>query len=226
VYLDIVIFAAVAAFLIYRLNAVLGTRNEDERKHPNPFSGGKKSAPALAKPAAAPKPSTPPADFGKLIDAASNKDGRIETGLDEITEADPQFDAAEFMEGARHAFEMVVTAFSRGDRAALKPLLSPKLYAGFDADIRAREDAGHTSETTLHRIKDAKIVEAHLGGAMVYITVDYDIEQTTVTRDKSGAVVEGDPDRISNVEDIWTFTRDIRSPDPNWVLIETRAAEK
>jgi predicted lipid-binding transport protein (Tim44 family) len=220
-HLDILIFAVIAAFLIYRLKAVLGTRHGSERPRQNPFA----AKDAAARPPVALKPETlkkPPL----ITDFAADKDGRIAAGLGEIAAADHQFDVNSFMEGAKAAFETIVTAYSRGDRNALKPLLSPKLYNDFDAGIKAREGAGHISETMIHRIKAARIVEAHLGGTMAYITVDYDVEQTTVTRDKTGGVVEGNPDSISSIEDIWTFTRDIRSSDPNWILIETSAADK
>jgi predicted lipid-binding transport protein (Tim44 family) len=220
-HLDILIFAVIAAFLIYRLKSVLGTRHGDERSRRNPFAADDAAARLLA--AQKPEPLKKPF---QITDYATDKDGQIAAGLDEIAAADHQFDVNGFMDGAKAAFEMIVTAYSRGDRSALKPLLSPKLYNDFDAGIGAREAAGHISETMIHRIKAARIVKAHLGGTMAYITVDYDVEQTTVTRDKSGAVVEGSPDRISSVEDIWTFTRDIRSSDPNWALIETSAADK
>lgn len=227
-YLDILIFALIAAFLIYRLNAVLGTRHGDEQPRPNPFAAPETPArtslePIAIKPSALSKPF---AGIASLIDQTANKDGKIEEGLKEITDADPSFDAADFMSGAKYAFETIVAAYSKGARERLKPLLSPKLYADFDAGIAARETMEHISTTEIHRIKSARIVEAHLGGTMAYITVDYDVEQTTVTRDKSGAVIEGHPDHVTTVEDIWTFTRDTRSSDPNWTLIETRAAEK
>lgn len=223
-YLDILIFALVAAFLVYRLNSVLGTRHDGDRPRGNPFAAPEKK-PARPMPVIV-KPVPVLQNLGAYIDEKANKDGRIETGLEEIRAADPSFDIDNFMAGARYAFEAIVKAYADGDRAALKPLLSPKLYADFEAGLRAREEAGHVSTTEIHRILASRIVEAHLGGTMAYITVDYDVEQTTVTRDKNGAVVEGSPDHITTVEDIWTFTRDTRAQDPNWMLIETRAAEK
>jgi predicted lipid-binding transport protein (Tim44 family) len=228
-YLDILIFAIIAAFLVYRLNSVLGTKQGDERPRPNPFAADPKKSPRNAPVTlnmTVKKLPLPAADLSSILDAESNKDRRVETGLEEIASADPAFDAHEFMTGAKAAFETIVGAYSKGYTAALKPLLSEKLYKDFEASLKAREAAGQTSTTEIHRIKSMKIVEAHLGGAMAYITIDYDVEQTTVTRDRAGTVIEGDPERIFNVEDVWTFTRDIRSQDPNWMLIETRAAEK
>lgn len=230
--IDILIFAAIAAFLWYRLNSVLGTRHGGENPRRNPFdTTPPQDRPARhtidAEPVAAAAPAAlAPAAIATLLDEKANAGGRIENGLADIAAADPAFSLTGFMQGARAAFEMIVTAYSRGDLETLKPLLSPKLFADFAAGIAAREQAGHTNELTIHRIKSARVVEAHLGGTMAYVTVDFDVEETSVTRDRAGAIVEGDPDSISSVEDIWTFTRDTRADDPNWVLIETRAAEK
>jgi predicted lipid-binding transport protein (Tim44 family) len=217
VYLDILIFAIIAAFLIYRLNAVLGTRHGDERPRPNPFAGPEK--PARPLPPLPPLTTVVPmrkfqqiAESGHLIDHAANKEGQIAAGLAEIAAVDPAFDVEEFITGAKYAFDTIVEAYAKGDRKALQPLLSPKLYADFDQGITARE-AGQAASVK-HHIKSARILRAHLGGTMAYITIDYDVEQST------------DPGHVTTVEDIWTFTRDTRSSDPNWILIETSAAEK
>ena len=230
--LDIIIFALIAGFLIYRLNNALGTRHGDEKQRPNPFERANTQQPPPAK-----------ADglvidgdvvrmddapvrnmvLDGVVDAADDADGRIRGGLEDIAQADRYFDVPTFVGGARYAFEMIVTAYARGDLDTLKGLLSPKLYGEFKAGVDARAAAGHTTDISIHRIKRARIIEAHLGGTMAYVTVDFDVEQTTVTRDASGGIVDGDPDRVFAVEDIWTFTRDTRSSDPNWTLIETRA---
>lgn len=228
--IDILIFALIAGFLVYRLNATFGTRHGDERQRPNPFVAPDLQkarvdqpvtldATPIKRPAA-----TPLLGAEQMIDTAANKDGRIETGLSEIASADAAFDVNGFMTGARYAFEMIVTAYNKGDRAVIKPLVSPKLFQDFSSGIAAREAAGHVSDFTLHRIKAARITEAHLGGTMAYVTVDYDVEETITTKDRDGNIVTGDPNSISSIRDIWTFTRDIRSSDPNWILIETRAA--
>lgn len=232
-YIDILIFAVIAVFLIYRLNSVLGTRHGSERQRPNPFDPAQQ-APAPreqmdgvtldAEPIR--ENVVPLGGLENHVAEGANQDGRIEAGLRDIAGADSYFELNSFMQGARSAFEMIVMAYSRGDLDTLRPLLSPKLYADFAAGVKAREALGHSNELTIHRIKVARIVEAHLGGTMAYITVDFDVEETSVTRDASGNIVEGSPDRIFSVEDIWTFTRDIRNSDPNWTLIETRAAEQ
>lgn len=229
-HIDILIFALIAGFLIYRLNSVLGTRHGGERPRQNPFAGAEeaklKTQVLPAGPVPMPRTVAPLAGMEQVMDAKANEGGRIETGLAEIAAADAQFDVESFMQGARQAFEMIVISYSKGDLETLRPLLSPKLYDDFASGVRAREAAGHISTVEIHRIKAARIVEAHLGGVMAYVTIDYDVEETVVTRDSEGKVVSGNPDRVFSVEDIWTFTRDTRSSDPNWILIETRAAEK
>ena len=229
---DVLLIAGIAAFLVYRLYSVLGTRHGEERERQNPFAqDGTKKTTAQDLTAAPLTPSSqqtvvPLAGMDQLVDGTANQDGRIAEGLNDIASEDRSFQIGSFMQGARAAFEMVVMAYSRGDLDTLRGLLSPKLFSDFEAGVKAREAAGHSNELTIHRMKAARIVEAHLGGTMAYVTVDFDVEETSVTRDSSGNIVDGDPDKIFSVEDVWTFTRDVRSPDPNWILIETRAAEK
>lgn len=231
-YIDILIFALIAAFLIYRLNAVLGTRHGDERQRPNRYDTAAQSEAPEGRDGVTLDAEPQRGNVVSLagaeghIDTDANADGRIETGLRDIAEADSYFELNSFMQGARAAFEMIVMAYSRGDLDTLRPLLSPKLFADFAAGVKNREALGQTNELIIHRIKAARIIEAHLGGTMAYVTVDFDVEETSVTRDASGNVIDGSPDRVFSVEDIWTFTRDTRASDPNWALIETRAAEK
>lgn len=229
-HLDILIFAAIAAFLIYRLNSVLGARHGDERQRPNPFAKSEQK-PAEAKvqplrPAPPPMPALQQGAPADLIDESANAEGRIGQGLDEIRAADPFFDLNSFMQGARYAFELVVKAYARGDLPALQPLVSPHLYADFAAGVKARGAAGLTPELIIHRIKGAHVTDAHLGGTMAYVTVDFEVEETSFTRDAAGQIVEGNPDAILTIRDVWTFTRDTRVTDPNWILIETKASEQ
>ncbi len=234
---DILIFAVIAAILIYRLNSVLGTRNGDEDQRPNPFDGQQQPNDPFAKQKAKTADAARAAPVcanaigegltkipakksagAELIDAAANADGQVTAGLEEIAAVDRNFDAEHFMAGAEYAFGLIVDSYAKGDRAALKPLLSPKLYADFDRGIAARESAAPSaSAPAVRNIKSARITEAHLGGTMAYVTVEYHVAQTSLT-DPAAAEVE--------VTDIWTFTRDTRSNDPNWILIETRTTEK
>lgn len=129
------------------------------------------------------------------------------------------------MVGARTAFEMIVQAFAEGDTELLQNLLNDEVYNNFLQAIRAREAEGQTLENTLVRIRGAEAIEAYIEGRTAFITVKITSEQVNVTRDAEGEVVEGDPNHIAEVTDIWTFGRDIRARDPNWELVATRSLD-
>lgn len=231
--LDIIIFAVVAAVLIARLRSVLGTRHGDERRRGNPFEQVRAEAKNLE---IEPKenllsPDYPPQNPDSIVidDSfikAPKKDVEgIKKTLQKLTSVDSTFDVQGFLTGARGAFEMITGAFAKGDSETLKPLLSEDLYSGFVSAISDREEKGYVSEYELHRIKEARVAAARLGGVMAYVTVDFDIEQTTTLKDKDGKVIEGDPDKITEVHDVWTFARDTRSRDPNWELVATQLGD-
>jgi predicted lipid-binding transport protein (Tim44 family) len=216
-YFDIILFAMVAAFLILRLRSVLGRRTGHERR-PESFSrpverAGDKIAgnvvPLGARgPATHPLPTAPPADAVAL-------------GLERIRSADPGFDPRAFLEGARLAFEMIVAAFAAGDKPKLRPLLSDDVYKPFSAAIDEREAAGETLETRILNLKSIDIVEAGLAGRMARVTVKFVTDQINVLRAHDGSVVDGHPEEPTEKTDFWTFARDTRSGDPNWVLVAT-----
>ena len=118
---------------------------------------------------------------------------------------------------------MIVTSFSRGDRAALKNLLSKDVFEGFAAAISDREAKKHVAETTFVSIDEAKITDAELKDRQAQVTVRFVSKIISVTRDAAGAVVDGAGDKIVEVTDVWTFARDVRARDPNWLLIATEA---
>lgn len=221
-FVDIIFFALVAAFIILRLRSVLGRRTGHERRHdpfakPQPEREGKgeTSAEVTQRGEVVQLPRRPgvEAPAGSPLAAA----------LTQIKLADPTFDEASFEKGARAAFEYIVAAFAAGERDKLRPLLNDEVYANFESAIVAREAVGQKRETTLVRIKSADITDAHMEGATAIITVKYVSEQINVTRNAAGEVVEGNPDRITEVIDIWTYARNTRSDDPNWLLVATDA---
>jgi predicted lipid-binding transport protein (Tim44 family) len=219
-FVDIIFFALVAGFIILRLRSVLGKRTGNERRR-DPFA--KPPAPAEAPDTrrdhgSADVVALPRRDGAEIGIAAA---GSLGGALTQIKLADASFDEAKFEEGARAAFDYIVAAFAAGDRAKLKPLLSEEVYANFEQAIAAREQAGHKAETTLVRIKSADIAEARMEGQSAFVGVKYVSEQINVTRDAEGKVVEGNPDRISEATDIWTFARNTRASDPNWTLVRT-----
>ncbi len=207
------IFAAIAVFVILKLRSVLGTRTGFEKKN-EPY------APAAERDNVIPLPDRRQQEAPPAAESKPVSDGNVAA----IRRADPSFDPDRFLDGAKMAFEMIVTAFAKGDEKTLEPLLAPNVFESFAADIRRRREAGEIRETTLVAVRSARIHEARLEGREARVSVLIVSEQINVTRDRSGAVIDGDPKTAETVSDIWTFARDTRSRDPNWQLVETAPA--
>lgn len=213
--IEIIILAMIAAFLGLRLYSVLGQRAEHEEESvPQRFEADDRSVPPMLKqpaPALAPK-------------HALQVDGlmpMVERGVRAIAAADPRFDIIGFLEGARGAYGMVLEAFWSGDRAILKELCDDDVYASFAAAIDAREAQGQTLDNRLIRIEETRIHAAELDGRMARVSVLFVADIAAVTRDKDGNVVAGSLDDAVESRDVWTFSRDVRSSSPDWVLDET-----
>lgn len=213
-FFDIILFAVLALFLIYRLGSVLGRRQDDQKHRTDPYSMSERKESKGDNVVAMPDRTESAADANDSMDP-------LEAGLTQIKTVDPSFREREFLKGARSAFEMVVDAFAKGNGKILKTLLDGPVYENFASAIREREKAGHTLETTLVGIDEADIVGAELQGRNAIVTVKFVTGQVNATRDASGDIVDGDPNNVVQVTDIWTFARDTRSSDPNWVLIAT-----
>jgi predicted lipid-binding transport protein (Tim44 family) len=245
---SIIIFAVLAIFVVWKLRSVLGTRTGSERPPFDPFEArrklregrpGRDAAPAERgrgpaeatgqviplprgdAPAAAPAPSAvePAAAWRDVVEPGS---GALE-GLGRIAAADRSFEPNGFMQGAHGAYEMIVTAFAAGDRAALKPLLAKDVYDGFNAAISAREERGETNETTFVSTEKSLIHDAQLRGRTAQVTIRFQSKMISVTRGRDGSVTEGAPDSVAEVFDLWTFAREIDARDPNWRLVATEA---
>ena len=226
-----IIFAALAIFVLFKLKSVLGTRTGEERPPHNPFKprnpdegdagipGGAPQGNVIRLPGAArPFPATAQERWGKLADADAF------TGLDAIAAADASFDGGRFVDGARSAYEMIVTSFARGDRDSLRALLSPEVFDSFSAAIGAREAQGETVETTFVSIDKTTMADAQLRDGVGQITVRFASKLITLTRDRTGAIIDGGTDKIVDVIDVWTFARKAGVKDPNWKLVATEAA--
>jgi predicted lipid-binding transport protein (Tim44 family) len=211
---DIVLFAMVALFLVLRLRSVLGRRTGNEQRR-DPFV----QRPA----AAADKVVTLPPRPGVVARAPvpAGAGNTTAAGLARIRSADPGFDPDQFLQGARGAFEMIVAAFAEGDKAQLRPLLSDEVYGRFAAAIDERNAAGEILETRILRLKTAEIVGAVLNGRTAQVTVELVSDQINVLRAHDGSIVDGHPENPTEKTDFWTFARDTRSADPNWVLVAT-----
>jgi len=215
-YLDIVLFAVIAGFLILRLRSVLGRRTGNERRR-DPFVPPKpEGAPekVVSLPRGRPAVDAPPANASA---PAATPGARVKA-------ADPRFDETAFLAGARGAFEIIVNAFAKGDTAALQPLLSKPVYASFTEAIRARLAQHETLETNLLAIKTMELAEGEIEGDAALVTVKFVSDQTNVTRAADGSVVDGNADRVVTKTDLWTFSRALRSRDPNWTLVATHSS--
>ncbi|MEO0698649.1 MAG: Tim44/TimA family putative adaptor protein [Pseudomonadota bacterium] len=214
---EIVILAMIAAFLGLRLYSVLGRRAEHEEESvPQRFEGPENQSPAATGQAQAATPAAAirPSQLDGVMPA-------VERGVREIASADSRFDLSVFMDGARGAYEMVLEAFWSGDRDTLRDLCDDDVFEGFNAAIDAREEAGETLDNSLIRVEETRIHSASLDGRMARVAVLFVADIAAVTRDKDGNVVAGSLDDAVESRDVWTFMRDVRSKDPNWILDET-----
>lgn len=225
-----VIFLVLAVFIILRLRSVLGTRTGHERpperaarRDPTPETSANENVVRLptASDEIAPEPVVDPAKRWKGVVPEGSP---LEAGLDEIKARDPSFDGRAFVEGARAAYEMIVTSFARGDTKQLKMLLAKDVYESFASAIADRERRGEVMDSNFVSVGKPEIQEAEMVGNTAQIAVRFVSQLITATRDKSGAVIDGNAETVADVVDHWTFARDVTSRDPNWKLVRTEAA--
>lgn len=224
-FLDIVLFAMVAAFLVLRLRSVLGKKTGHQEPRQDPISRRQQDAQKDGNVVELPnRHQDGPDDMAEpLDDPVANLDPNdpLASGITQIRIADSSFHPVEFANGARAAFEMIVQAFAEGDTKTLENLLAEDVFENFNEAIVARREANEKLETTIIGIGSADVVEAAMDGRNAMVTVKFVSEQVNVTHDAEGRVVDGDPNQVTEITDIWTFSRDTKSSDPNWKLVET-----
>ena len=219
--LDIVIFAALAVFILYKLYEVLGKDdlNEAQRKQSNVVDLN----------AASDKFGNEISDIAykvvndeKELEAEHGKDvaGKIKL----IRNLDPSFDDKDFLKGASKAFEMILSSFAKGDKKTLKPLLNREVYNEFSTEIDNREKSEVTHELTLVAIIKAAIKNISLSKSTAKIAVEIVSEQINILRNKEGEIIEGEPSHVDQVAEKWTFSRNLASKNPNWELVATEQA--
>jgi len=228
-----IIFLALAVFIFLRLRSVLGQRTGSERPPydraaPNVVQRTQDNNNVVPMPGAvidqaplAPSADVAPADRWKGVAEPGTP---LAAGLDAIVAQDSSFDPRHFISGARSAYEMIVLAFANGDRRALKDLLSGEVYDSFEAVIKDREKHEQKTETRFVSIDKAELVSADARDRSAQLTVRFVSQMISVTRDKTGAIVDGNPDKVADITDVWTFARDTSSRDPNWKLVGTGSA--
>jgi predicted lipid-binding transport protein (Tim44 family) len=212
----IVILAMVFLFVAFRLWSVLGRRTGHEQ--------------TIARPAeAAPAPigagrSLPDSSTPALPARSPVVEARAEAGVRAISVADGGFDAGHFLEGARSAYRMILEAYWRGDEDSLRRLTDDGVYEAFSGAIAERKAAGQVLDNRLVSIESAVIEQARLTGQTASVTVRFEADIAAVTRDTDGNVVAGSLTDAVPTHDVWTFSRNVRADDPNWILVETDEA--
>jgi predicted lipid-binding transport protein (Tim44 family) len=229
--LPTIIVIGIAIFVLVRLRSVLGTRTGNERA---PLQRVKSEAPATDETVVPLRPRPQAQEPVQSADAErqqrklateieqySNGNPAVAAGLKAINDADPTFGPKSFLEGAKMAYEMIVTAFAQGDKKTLKNLLDKDVYDGFERAITDREAAGHKVDFTFVGLPKIEITEAEIDKRQAQVTVRFNAEVVSATRDKAGVLLEGNADQVQQITDEWAFARNPKSRDPNWKLVAT-----
>ncbi|MCB1473866.1 MAG: Tim44 domain-containing protein [Rhodobiaceae bacterium] len=220
-----IIFLVVAVAIFLRLRSVLGRRTGSERPTGEQMARARDAAAEEGKVIPLPDRTATPASPVDTPDEQPEPKTPLERTLADIRKIDPAFSADTFLQGARSAYEMIVTAYAAGDRRTLRPLLSREVYDGFVTAIAERESRGEKVQSNFVGIDTAKLSDATLAGKTATLTVTFVSQMVTATLAANGAVLAGDPTQVSTVTDIWSFSRDISSRDPNWKLVSTESPE-
>jgi predicted lipid-binding transport protein (Tim44 family) len=228
-----IFFLVAAVVIFFQLRNVLGRRTGKERPPFDPYTAARtrdKDAPqapdnvvSLPRKTASGEPATP--DAYAAIDAFAKPGTDLNKGLRAIRDTDPSFEPKSFVDGAKMAYEMIVMAYADGDRKTLKNLLSREVYDGFVQAIAEREAKSEKIQSSFVGIDKADVVAAEVKGTEAHVTLRVVSELISATRDEAGTVVDGDPETVAEVKDVWTFARDTRSRDPNWKLVATEAED-
>ena len=189
-YIDIILLAMIAGFIFLRLRGILGKRTGFEGK-------------------------TPP-QFQEII-----KNVNLEKKFNNLEKFDTEAQN-EFIKGAKIAYETIITDFSDNDNklTTSKPLLSKKIYDQFNEALQSRSKRGHYAEITFVGVESAQIKEHKKINQILKVTVDFVSEVITCIKDKDKKIISGDPDKIKKIYDTWVFSRDTRSKNPNWYLVD------
>ena len=212
-FIQLLVLAGIAVFLILRLRSVLGTRDGFEKP-----------------PVQAPSSSANRPEF-EVIDGGIDPD--IEDHVDPDSDAakslatmksiEPDFSVGDFLAGARGAYEMILMAFERGEIKEIEPFLGEEVYQTFVDVVGAREDQGLTIEANFVGVRELALVDAEFDNDTqeAEISVKFVGELTSTVRDSAGEIVEGNPEEIKRQKDVWTFARTMGTNDPNWKLVAT-----
>ncbi|NCO03739.1 MAG: Tim44 domain-containing protein [Alphaproteobacteria bacterium] len=226
---DILLFALIAAGLIFWLRSILGTHDEDAgSKKTSIFTEEEKErlekvmqSHELKEASVVPLGNSVQSFFN-LPRYATIENKTTENRLEDLIKKDKKLDLGHFVEGAKFAFPMIVEAFSEGDKETLEDLLAPSVYKSFEHAIDEREKTGETVQTDIHAVRKVDITEVTTKENIIYLAVRFTADETCVIRDKEGKIISGDPDKVTEMRDVWVFGREMNSDDPAWRVYETR----
>jgi predicted lipid-binding transport protein (Tim44 family) len=219
-YVDIIILALIAGFILLRLRNVLGQKPSDDytkfMRPPKPEETSREPVVQIIE-----KTLKNKMKEEKDPAAAALSDPTVIAAVKDMKAKDAHFSVTHFLSGAGMAFEMVHEAFSKGDKQGLALLLSEALLKDFSAEIDARTAQEEKTESTLISVPSKEIIRASLIGNTARVDVKFTSEQVIVTRDTKGGIVSGSPSESQHVVDEWSFERDVTAKNPNWKIIET-----
>lgn len=226
--LPTIIIIGVAIVVLLRLRSVLGTRTGNERPPMQRVRSTEKTEDDVVVPLR-PREVTAEDDdddraqrkFEAELDKLIGDNAQLRAGVIEVHETDPSFTPKSFLDGATQAYEMIVTAFAAGDRKTLKELLDKEVYEGFDTAISTREAEGNKVDFTFVGLPGIEITDAGVDKRNASVTVKFDAQVVSATKDSEGKLVEGHPENTVDISDEWTFARPTRARDPNWKLVAT-----
>ena len=200
-FIDIIIFAIIAIFLVYRLKNILGQNSEGNNQN-NKIDIRKKN-------------------FANVVKLNNNK---TKSNNDKISNIDPTFDEKEFLKGAQNFFQMVINSFVKGNLEDLVNYIDDKLIKSFKLVIDERLEEGETLKIEILKMKSIKIKDVKELKNFLRLSVLFETEQIKVLKDKKDTIIDGNQNQTILVKDLWTFEKNIQSQDLNWRLIETSDA--
>lgn len=216
-----IILLAVAAIVLWKLKSVLGERTGLEKRPQDPAPMRVERDNVVRLPGQNVPDVQPGLESEPVWKGYAEKNSAVAIGLEAIVVESRGFDVPSFMGGAKAAYEMILEAFAKGDKSALKPLLSKDVLESFAAAVDQRVKDGQSMAMQFVGVKSAKIESAKLDGKRAQIAVRFVGEMISSVTDRDGNVIEGDNKHVRDVHDLWTFERDISTRDPNWKLIDT-----
>ncbi len=214
--IELIILFAIAAFVLFRLKSVIGTRSGYEAP-PDYLNRDSAAQAGRPDPAAEAEDDADEAGLGRPVPKAAKP------ALAAMREAEPEFSLGVFLDGARGAYEMILMAYEAGDRDTLDGLLEPDVYAAFESVIAEREAAGLKVDARFIGVRDLRLESAGFNPdtGEGELTLRFVSELVTAVHDAEGRVVEGDPNEVRRQTDVWTFSRRMGARDPNWLLSAT-----